>query len=288
MQRSFRILKIRSTDLNGRGAGQKILHRVFGRKNPTEPDDGNLHGFRALIDHPQGNGPDRRAGKPSGDIADARLERFGIDRHRQISIGNGQRIRPAVFGRTRHLRDVGNIGRQFHDQRSFRSVLQPCREVSRQFRICSENHAAAFRIRARDIQFVCSDSVASVQFFDDFDVFIFGKAKHVHDDRAAGITKKWHLVADECIDTDILETDGVEHSGRRGEEAGRAVAGNWLRRSPLHNDRANALQIDESGEFFAITKCPTGRDNGVPEADSRELNGKVGRLAHIRKVEFSI
>ena len=145
-----------------------------------------------------------------------------------------------------------------------------------------------FRIRTGNVQFVCGDSVAPVQFLDDFDVFVFGKAKHIHNHRAADIAKKRHLVADERIDTDILETDGIEHSGRSGKQAGRAIAGDGLRRSPLHDDRANALQIDKSGEFLAITKRPTGRDNGVPEADSRELDGKIGRLAHIRKLEFSI
>ena len=54
-----------------------------------------------------------------------------------------------------------------------------------QFGALAKHHAAVFRIRARDVQFIGRDSVACVQLLDDFDIFVFAEAEDIHKHRAS-------------------------------------------------------------------------------------------------------
>ncbi len=78
-------------------------------------------------------------------------------------------------------------------------------------------------VGAGDVQFVGRDALGLVEPLDDPDVFAHRIAKDVDDDLAVGITaKRGQLAFKVILDPNILQPDGIEHSGRRLHNARRA------------------------------------------------------------------
>ena len=83
----------------------------------------------------------------------------------------------------------------------------------------AETTAALFGIRTGNVQLVSGDSSAIVQFPNDGQIVVDGEPEHVHNDRAADFSKERHLFGNESFDTDVLQTDGIQHARRCGKKA---------------------------------------------------------------------
>ena len=127
----------------------------------------------------------------------------------------------------------------------------------------AKDHTAMLRIRAGDIQLVSGNSLTRVQFVDDFRVFLFIETKHINKDRATGGSQKRHLVSDECVDTDIFQSDGVQHTRRCGKETWRQIAVDRTGRCPFDANAANAAKIRKSLEFFPIAERAASRNDWI-------------------------
>src|SRR5216117_2204453 len=60
--------------------------------------------------------------------------------------------------------------------------------------------------------FVFGDAIARVELVDNFRIFVFVKTEHIDEYGTTGVSEERHLVADECVDTDIFQADGVQHT----------------------------------------------------------------------------
>ena len=63
-----------------------------------------------LVNHSQGERPDRRTRKAAGDGVDSRPESRRVNSHAQKCIGDGQGISTAGFCASRKFRNIGDIG----------------------------------------------------------------------------------------------------------------------------------------------------------------------------------
>jgi hypothetical protein len=82
-----------------------------------------------------------------------------------------------------------------------------------------------------------------------------------------------------------LEADGIEHPGGGGVEAGRWGAFNGFAGQTLGDEASEAIQINQVGEFEAVTKGSAGGENRIPQAQRAnfyaEVNGASGaHFAH--------
>ena len=79
------------------------------------------------------------------------------------------------------------------------------------------------------------------------------------------------LFGDERAHADILQADGVEHSGRRLAQARRRRARHGFEGQPFDDDAAEPVQIGEVGKLDAVAKGAAGGDNGIGKAHRADI-----------------
>src|SRR6185295_17652473 len=147
-----RVEKVGGADLHGRCAGDHELERVAGIDDAAHADDGNLHGLPALVDHPYGDRPDRRAAQAAHAVRDPRTARFDVEDHRQERVDERHGVGARVFGGARERRDVGDVRRQLRNQREPRDFADGADDVMRAVEVAAELDAAFLDVGARDVQ----------------------------------------------------------------------------------------------------------------------------------------
>jgi hypothetical protein len=77
-----------------------------------------------------------------------------------------------------------------------------------------------------------------------------------------------------------LEADGIEHPGGGGVKPRGGGAFDGFPGKALGDKATEAVQVDEVGEFEAVTECSTGGENRIPKAQRAnfyaEVNGASG------------
>ncbi len=71
------------------------------------------------------------------------------------------------------------------------------------------------------------------------------------------------LVRTERANPDILQADGVEHSGGCFTQARGGSPRHRFERESFNDDSTETVQIDKVREFDAVTKRATGGNNGI-------------------------
>ena len=92
----------------------------------------------------------------------------------------GQHIRTACLGCLRHLRDVGNIRAELHDNRLFRMAFYLAGDRLHCFRILSKCDAALLDVRAGNVDLQHIDRLAR-QFFHYIDVIFRRFSTYIDD-----------------------------------------------------------------------------------------------------------
>src|SRR5215475_14855813 len=100
-----------------------------------------------------------------------------------------------------------------------------------------------FGIRAGDVQLVCRNPVATIQFFDNLRILVFVETENVYEHRTSGLSQKRNLIADEGIDAHVLQTDRVQHSRCRWKQSWRQITFDRASRRSLYADRPDTPEI---------------------------------------------
>src|SRR5215475_2079742 len=132
-----------------------------------------------------------------------------------------------------------------------------------------------FGIRAGDVQLVCRNPVATIQFFDNLRILVFVETENVYEHRTSDLSQKWHLIADEGIDAHVLQPDRVQHSRCGWKQSWRQIAFDRARRCTLYADASDASELRKPGKLFSISKGSTGGDNGVWKLNSGHFDGEI-------------
>ncbi len=107
-----------------------------------------------------------------------------------------------------------------------------------------------------------------------------GVAKDVGDDRRIEFSQYREFFDYEGADPDVLEANGVEHPGGGGVEPWGGGPFDGFARKPLGDETSQAVQVNQVGEFEAVTEGSAGGENRVPQAQRAnfyaEVNGASG------------
>ncbi len=112
-----RIEVTRSSHLHGAGSGQHEFHYVRRGADSAHADHRNFHRVRRVVDHAQRDGLDGRAGEAGGYIGNSRAARFRVNCHSQKRVHQGDGVGARFLGNIRHLRNGGDVRREFDDDR---------------------------------------------------------------------------------------------------------------------------------------------------------------------------
>ena len=72
-----------------------------------------------------------------------------------------------------------------------------------------------------------------------------------------------------------MEADGIEHPGGGGVEAGGRGAFDRFAGKAFGDEASEAVQVDEVGEFKAVTEGSAGGENRVPQAQRANFYAEV-------------
>ena len=75
-----------------------------------------------------------------------------------------------------------------------------------------------------------------------------------------------------------MQADGVEHSGRCGVKTGWRGSFERFLGQALGYKATEAVQVDEVGEFEAVTEGATGGENRIPQAQRANLYTQINGL----------
>ncbi len=146
--------------------------------------------------------------------------------------------------------------------------------------VAPELHTSLLDVGAGNIEFVASKALGTLQDPDHFDVVLNGATEDVGYDRRIEFLQYREFFGYEGPDPHILEADGIEHAGGGREEPGSGGTFDGFPGKALCNEAAEAVQVNEVGEFEAVTKGSTGGENRITQAQRAnfyaEVNGTCG------------
>ena len=127
-----------------------------------------------------------------------------------------------------------------------RDLAHGAGDVVRAVQAAAELNAAFLDVRARDVQLDGRDALVIRQDARDLRVLVERGAADVDDDARAALAQQRQLLADEAVDADALQADGVEHAGRRlGDARRRTCPSRSLRNRPLTATPPRRREIDD-------------------------------------------
>src|ERR1700733_12798255 len=270
-------------NLHSGGPGEHEFGNVGRGRNAAHPDYGNTYRMGCVVDHAQGNRFDGGSRESCSDIRDARLARLGVDGHGYEGIDQRDGIGAGFLCDVRHLRDAGYVGRQLDDQGSLRDALRGGHQFVEGARIVSELQSSVGGVGAGDVQFVGGDAFAVVQNFDGSFVVLAGVAKDVgknHD--VFDLSEPGHLFFEKSRSPDVLQTDGVEHTGCSLPQARRRIADHRFARESFDHEPSQLVEVNDIFKLDAISKGSAGRDDGIFKLDAGEAHAQIeSRLAAV-------
>ncbi len=132
-------------------------------------------------------------------------------------------------------------------------------------------------VGAGDVQLVGRDALGVVEPLNYGKVLAHRVAEDVDDDLAVGIAaERGQLAFQVVVNANVLQADGVKHSGCRLHNARRVMAGHWLQRDALGDEPADPLQGDDLLKLDAIAKGAAGGDDRVDQFQTSQRNSHIG------------
>src|SRR5260370_13151544 len=102
-----------------------------------------------------------------------------------------------------------------------------------------------------------------------------GVAKDVGDDRRIVFSQYREFFGYEGSDPNILEPNGVEHSGGGREKPGGGGALDRFAGKALGDEAAKAVQVNKMVEFEALTEGSAGGENRIPQTQRANFSARV-------------
>src|SRR5258708_11906534 len=280
-----RVPKTGSPNLDGGRAGQHELDHIRGRRNATHSDDRNLHRLRCFVDHAHCNGFNSWSGESGSNVGDTRLARLNVNRHGNKRIYQRDRVRASLLRHMRHLADAGHVGGKFNDQWPLRKP--PCGgdHFVERAGIAAELNPSVCSVRTRYVQFIRGNALAFIHNLDGVFVVFAGITEDVGDDDGVFDRAKFgQLAVNKRPGADVLQSDGVQHTGGGLVKAWRRIANKGFARQPLDHEAPQPLQVDYVFELNPVTKSAAGGDDGILQLDTGQADTEVGSHAAISLV----
>jgi hypothetical protein len=143
----------------------------------------------------------------------------------------------------------------------------------------AELNAARLDVRARDVQLDRGDALGVRENLRDLGVLVDRAAADVHHHHGAMGPQLGQPLGDEPVHADALQADGVDHAGRRLDDARRHVAFALGEKETLHAHRAQRRQIDRVGVLDAVAETAARGNERVLQ---RQRANTSRQIRHVR------
>ena len=151
-------------------------------------------------------------------------------------------------------------------------------------RIAAKLDAAGHRIRTRHVQFVGGNVFAFIQDLNGALVVFAAVAEHVGEDHDIfHLAQLGQLFIDKRARADILQSNGIEHSGGSFIKTRRWISRHGLGRESLHHETAELVEVDHILELDAIAERPAGGDDWILQLNAGNTDGKIGERQERRE-----
>ena len=132
------------------------------------------------------------------------------------------------------------------------------------------------RIGTRHVQFVCRDSFSLIENLDGSFVVLPGIAEYVgkHDD-VLDLAQLGQLFINKGSGPDILQSDRVQHSRSRLEQARRRISRHRLLRKSLYHEAAKPVEVHHVLELNPVSKRAAGRDHRIFQLDAGKADTQI-------------
>src|SRR5579872_833930 len=132
------------------------------------------------------------------------------------------------------------------------------------------------RIGARGIQFIGGNVLCLIEAFDDGHIVFDLKSEDIYDDRAGRIMpERWKLFGNKAFDAEILQADGVDHSGGGLNEARRRITQHGFAGNALRYEAPDAAQRNDVLELDAVAEGTAGGDDWIDQIEAGEHDAHV-------------
>ncbi len=122
------------------------------------------------------------------------------------------------------------------------------------------------------IQFVARQTLMVVEDPYDLDVVLNRIAEHVGEYGRLVSLQQGKFVGHERPHAYVLQPHRIDHARPSLPQSRRRIPLDGLARQSLHHDAAQLVQVDVLLELHAVAECSRGRNHGIPELDSADLD----------------
>jgi hypothetical protein len=139
----------------------------------------------------------------------------------------------------------------------------------------AERDAPFFDIGARDVQLQRVDPLRIRQDPRHFDVLVECSAADVDHHHRAPFAQLGQTFGDEAMDADPLQSDRIEHPGRRFDDARRRVPFAFGEEEAFDRDAAERCEIDDVRVLDAVAEASARRNQRIGKCERSDLEGEI-------------
>ena len=130
-------------------------------------------------------------------------------------------------------------------------------------------------VRAGDVHLDSRHALDVVEFLCELRIFLDRAAADVDEDRSVELAQARHLLFDETLDADFLETDGIEHSRRRLPDPWRCAPFSGLEIETFDGDAADGSVIGELEVLGTVAEGAARSDERSAKAYPRNGHAQI-------------
>lgn len=263
------------SDLNGSGAGDEEFERVVGGGDSADRDQREIGKCAGdFPGHAESDRFDRGAAEPADVAGEDRPASPPVDRHSDDGVDQADGVGASRGGALGDRDDAGDVRRQFGDHGERASPAHPRDESFDHLRIDSQVEPVA-NVGARKIEFDRGQAGFGADDLGHLDELILVFAGDVDDHRGSDGAEVRQVLADEVIESVVIEADRVEQSRGGFDGSGSLVAGPRFHGDGFGDDAAEAIDPREARHFANVAERSRSREDGIFERQPPKLNRKV-------------
>src|SRR5437764_5617322 len=147
-------------------------------------------------------------------------------------------------------------------------------------RIAAKMYSAKLSVRTGDVQLIRGNAFTFIENLDGVLIVFAGVSEDIGDDHDIfNLAQLGKLFVKKCAGANVLQANGIKHSGGGFIETRRRIADHGLTRESFDHEAAKLVQMHNVFELDAVGKGAAGGNDGILQFDSGKADLKIGSHA---------